>query len=230
MNLPIAIIASGSGSNAQAIFDKINQGHLDAEVKLVICNRPGAKVLERAQKYRVPTLELDHTTYINREAFDTALVQALKSHDVELVVLAGYMRMITSVLLDAYPNKIINIHPALLPSFPGIHGARDAVSWGVKISGCTVHFVDEEMDHGAVIAQAAVPALAGETAQDLQQRIHGAEHRIFPQAIQWFADKRVQIIDRAVHIDQCGVRYAAPSANMHSEEACFFWPPLEEGF
>ncbi len=230
MSLPIAIIASGSGSNAQAIFNKITEGILDAQVRLVICNRPGAKVLERAKSYDIPVLELDHTIYTCREDFDTVLVEALKACGAELVVLAGYMRLITPVLLNAFPSKIINIHPALLPSFAGVHGARDACAWGVKISGCTVHFVDEEVDHGAVIAQAAIPALAGETPSQLQERIHSVEHRIFPQVIQWFAENRIVVNDRTVHVDQEAAVLASASQDMTSQAACFFWPPLEKGF
>ena len=224
MPLKIAIIASGSGSNAQAMFDKIRAGLLDAEVVLVISNRPGARVLERARAFGAPVLELDHKAYADRETFDAALVGALRESGAELIVLAGYMRMLTTVFLDAFAGRVVNIHPALLPSFPGVHGARDAQTWGVKISGCTVHFVDEIMDHGAVIAQAAVPALPGEPEEDLQRRIHGMEHRLYPQVLQWFAEGRVKVEDRQVRVLPGGRAQIAPDGHW------LVWPPLEEGF
>ncbi len=229
MPLRIAILASGSGSNAQAIFDQISAGRLDAQVCLVASNRPNAKVLERATKFGVPTLALDHTAYASRESFDTALVEAIKESGAELVVLAGYMRILTSIFIESFVDKIINVHPALLPSFIGAHGAEDACRWGVKVSGCTVHFVDEEIDHGAIIAQAVVPLMPNDDGKSLQQRIQTMEHRIYPQVIQWFAEGRVSIAQRRVNI--------APSEqNLASvDNACgihcgFVWPPLEEGF
>lgn len=224
MPLKIAIIASGSGSNAQAMFDKIHAGLLDAQVVLVVSNRPGAKVLERARAFGAPVLELDHTAYADRESFDAAMVAALRESGAELIVLAGYMRMLTKVFLNAFAGRVVNIHPALLPSFPGVHGARDAQAWGVKISGCTVHFVDEEMDHGEVIAQAAVPALPGEAQEDLQQRIHRMEHRIYPQVLQWFAEGRVKVEDRQVHVLPGEKTRILPNGHW------LVWPPLEEGF
>ncbi len=230
MSLNIAILASGSGSNAQAIFDKIHTGQLDAKVSLVITNRPGAKVLERAQKYTIPTLELDHKAFPDRESFDARLVQALQECGAELIILAGYMRIITPIFLQAFPNKVINVHPAILPSFVGAHGAADACSYGVKLSGCTVHFVNEEVDGGAIIAQAAVPVLAGDNAEALQQRIQKMEHRLFPQVIQWFAEGRIALEGRQVHLAPSSAPLATCSANMNSQEAYFIWPPLEEGF
>ncbi len=222
--LKIAILASGSGTNAQAIFDKIAAGTLHAQVELVIANRPKAPVLERAQKAGVPTLMLDHTTYPDRETFDQALVDALKQTQTELIVLAGYMRLLTSRFLEAFPGRIINLHPAILPAFPGVHGGADAQAWGVKITGCTVHFVDELVDHGEVIVQAAVPAHPGEPLETLMQRIHALEHRIYPQAIQWFAEKRVQRHNRQVHILPSSKKQLLPNDHW------LVWPPLEEGF
>lgn len=229
MALKIAIIASGSGTNAQAMFDHITKGTLDAEVRLVISNRPGAKVLERARSFGAPTLELDHTKYDSRESFDHALVTALRESGAELVVLAGYMRILTNIFLEAFAGRVVNIHPALLPSFPGVHGTRDAQKWGVKISGCTVHFVDEEMDHGAVIAQAAVPALPGETEESLQHRIHRMEHRIYPQVLQWFAEGRVEVRHRQVHILPSNKK-PAPLPTEAGENQWLIFPPLEENF
>lgn len=229
MPLSIAIIASGSGTNAQAMFDHITNGTLHAEVKLVISNRPGAKVLDRARAFGAPTLELDHTAHPDRESFDRVLVDALRASGAELIVLAGYMRMLTPVFLNAFAGRVINIHPALLPSFPGVHGARDAQHWGVKISGCTVHFVDEKMDHGAVIAQAAVPALPGESEDALQQRIHCMEHRIYPQVLQWFAEGRVEVRDRQVHVLP-GKKAFAPLPSQAGEGQWLVFPPLELDF
>ncbi len=230
MSLRIAILASGSGSNAQSIFDKIASGHLDVKVELVICNRPGAKVLERAKKFNIPTLELDHTNYDSRESFDSVLLEAVKASGAELVVLAGYMRILTAQFLNALESKVINVHPAILPSFKGAHGARDACAWGVQVSGCTVHFVDEEVDNGAVIAQAIVPVMADDDETSLQSRIQVMEHRIYPQVLQWFAEGRVQVKQRRVHILQSPNNVAAPCQNMASKDAYFVWPPLEQGF
>ncbi len=230
MPLNIAIVASGSGSNAQAIFEKIESGLIDAKVSLVITNRPGAKVLERAQKFSIPTLELDHKAFADRESFDACLVQALQECKADLIVLAGYMRILTPVFLQAFENKVINVHPAILPSFVGAHGAADALAYGVKMSGCTVHFVNEEVDGGAIIAQAAVPVLTEDTADTLQKRIQAMEHRLFPQVIQWFAADRVRLQGRQVHICPPSAGTASMAQNMSSQEAFFIWPPLEEGF
>ena len=224
MALKIAILASGSGTNAQSMFDKIRAGVLDAEVALVICNRPGAKVLDRARQAGIPALELDHTAYPDRESFDRELVRALREAGAELIVLAGYMRLLTPGFLEAFAGRVINIHPALLPSFPGVHGAADARAWGVRISGCTVHFVDEEVDHGAVIVQAAVPALPGEPPEDLQRRIHALEHRIYPQALQWFAEGRIRVEGRDVRVLPGSRPRLTPDGDW------LVWPPLEEGF
>ena len=225
MALKIAIVASGSGTNAQAMFDAIKAGRLNAEVVLVVSNRPGAKVLDRARAFGAPVAEMDHKAYADRESFDAALAQRIQESGAELVVLAGYMRMLTPVFLRPFAGRVINIHPAILPSFAGVHGGPDAQAWGVKITGCTVHFVDEKMDNGAVIIQAAVPAKAGEDIDDLMTRIHGFEHRIYPQAIQWFAEGRVQVQGRQVHV--------APSAQHRQllpDGHWLVWPPLEEGF
>lgn len=235
MPLKIAILASGSGTNAQAMFDKIAEGRLQAEVVLVISNRPKARVLDRARAAGLPTLELDHKAYPSREAFDAVLVEALQKAGAELIVLAGYMRLLTPAFLATFAGRVINLHPALLPSFPGTHGMEDAQAWGVKVAGCTVHFVDEEMDHGEVIAQAVVPVLAGEPLEDLQQRIHAMEHRIYPQVIEWFAQGRVQVRQRQVHILPA-LHGAQPSttgvycAQGDSPAAWLISPPLEEGF
>ena len=160
MSLKLAVLASGSGTNFQAMVDAVRRGALDADIRLVICNRPGAKVIERAKAAGIICAVMDHKLWPSREAYDLAVADAILKSGADTVALAGYMRMLTPGFLNALPHRVVNIHPALLPSFPGIHGAADAQAWGVKITGCTVHLVDEIMDHGEVIIQAAVPAIA----------------------------------------------------------------------
>jgi len=198
--LPIGVLVSGSGSNLQSIIDNIEQGNLDAEIKVVISNIPNAYALERAQKHNLPTLVIRHEDFETREAFDEEIVRIFKSEDVELVVLAGFMRIISSVLLNAYPQRIMNIHPALLPCFPGMHAQRQAVEYGVKFSGCTVHLVDHGVDSGPIIIQAVVPVLDGDTEETLAARILKEEHRIYPQAIQFFASGIITVNNRRVSI------------------------------
>ncbi len=241
MPLNIAILASGSGSNAQAIFDKIAAGSLDAHVSLVVCNRPGAPVLQKAALAGVQTLSLDHTKYSNRESFDTIMARALHDISAELVVLAGYMRLLSPLFIRQFAGRIINVHPALLPSFVGAHGAADALAWGVRMSGCTVHFVEEEVDSGPIIAQGAVPVLPHDTPQCLQVRIQKIEHRLYPQVIQWFAEKRIRVHGRHVHLAPVAVprdearalenTHVSFNAEASSQEHAFFaCPPLECGF
>jgi phosphoribosylglycinamide formyltransferase-1 len=238
MSLPIAVLVSGSGSNLQSIIDRIAEGTLDAEIRLVVSNKPGAFGLERARKHDIPTKVLLHTDFRSREDFDQAMVEAIVQAGVEdgeggtgLVVMAGFMRIVTPVFLSAFPHRVINIHPALLPSFPGVHGQSDAADYGVKISGCTVHFVDEQMDHGPVIIQAAVPCQAGEDGHILGPRILKLEHRIYPQAIQWFAEDRLMITGRHVNLKVSGRPCAGqPKADIEPSTYALVWPPLEEGF
>lgn len=224
MALKIAVLASGNGSNLQAILDACAAGVLDVDIRVVLCNKRNAYALERAAGAGVPTLCLPHTDYPDRESFDTAMVEAIHKAGADTVVLAGYMRLLTGVFLKAFGGRVINIHPAILPSFAGVRGAADAHEYGVKITGCTVHFVDEIMDHGPVIIQAAVPVNPEEDVEVLKARIHAAEHRIYPQALQWLAQGRLSLQDRVVHL--------APStvAKVPMPEQCLIWPPLEEGF
>ncbi len=198
--LPIGVLVSGSGSNLQSIIDSIERGRLDAEIKVVISNVHDAFALKRAQNHSIPTLVISHENFETREAFDEAIVRSLKSYRIELVVMAGFMRIITPVLLDAYPGKIMNIHPALLPSFPGMHAQRQAVDYGARFSGCTVHFVDSGVDSGPIIIQAVVPVLDDDTEETLSARILKEEHRIYPQAIQYFASGRIRLNNRRVMI------------------------------
>lgn len=191
--LPIGILISGSGTNLQAIIDAIRQGELTATIKVVISNRAEAYGLERARTHGIPTSILSHKEFSSREKFEAELVQTLQTHGVELVVLAGFMRRLSSFFVRAFPQRIMNIHPALLPSFPGLHAQRQALERGVRIAGATVHFVDEEIDHGPIIIQAAVPVYPDDTEETLSTRILTQEHHIYPQAIQLYAENRLQI-------------------------------------
>lgn len=220
----IAILASGNGTNAETLMKKVATGQLDVRIAGVICNRPGAGVITRAQRVGVPCLVLDHTQFASREAFDRRLAEELHTMQATWIVLAGYMRLLTAAFLHTFQGRVINLHPALLPSFPGVHGGRDALDYGVKISGCTVHFVEEKVDSGPVIIQAAVPVTAGEDEATLMARIHALEHRIYPQAVQWLAQGRLRVEGRQVYLTPGTARPAVPPA------ACLIWPPLEEGF
>ena len=196
----IGVLASGGGTNLQTIIDRQQAGNLKVEIALVISNNPTAGALQRAQAAGIKTLCINHRDYNSREDFDRALVSALKDNDVNLVVLAGFMRIITDVMLSAFPHRIINIHPALLPAFPGLNVQQQAIDYGARFSGCTVHFVDGGVDTGPIIIQAVVPILPGDTASSLSERILQQEHRIYPQAIQWIAEGRVSIKGRKVII------------------------------
>jgi phosphoribosylglycinamide formyltransferase-1 len=192
--LKLGILVSGSGTNLQAILDAVGNASLDAEIRIVLSNVPGVKALERAARAQVKTRVLSHRDFDSREAFDVALVQALRECDVDYVVLAGFMRVLTPTFLRAFEGRIVNIHPALLPSFPGTHGQRQAVDYGVKIAGCTVHFVDEGVDSGPIIAQRAVPVLDDDTESTLGARILEQEHEVFVEVLRYIAADRVRIV------------------------------------
>lgn len=181
--LRLGVLASGNGSNFEAIMAAIERLELRAEVKVLICNRPGAKVLERAARWSVPTVLLDHREFESRQALDEAIVQTLTDHDVTWVIMAGWMRRVTQHLIDAFTGRLLNIHPSLLPSFPGLHAVQQAIDAGVTVAGCTVHQVELVVDSGPIIMQAAVPVMVGDTEETLQARIQIQEHRIFPMAI-----------------------------------------------
>jgi len=193
----LGVLVSGSGSNLQAIIDNIEGGRLDARIQIIVSNLSGVYALERARKHGIPSLVLLHKG-LKREEFDQKLVEVLKAHDVELVVLAGFMRIVTPVLLRAFPMRVMNIHPALLPAFPGTHVWQAEVDYGVKFAGCTVHFVDEGTDTGPIIIQAVVPVYDEDTADTLNARILKQEHKIFSQAIQLYAEGRIKIQGRRV--------------------------------
>jgi len=198
--LNLAVFISGSGTNLQSIIDCTENGTIDARVALVLSNEPEAYGLVRAKNHDINTAVVNHRDYKTREEFEAALIDALTPHPVDLICLAGFMRVLTPHFLRRYPQKVINIHPALLPSFPGTQGQQDAFDYGVMFSGCTIHFVDEGVDTGPIIIQAVVPVLPDDTKDTLQKRILAQEHVIYPQAIQYIAQGRVEIAGRKVVI------------------------------
>ncbi|WP_446424427.1 phosphoribosylglycinamide formyltransferase [Mailhella sp.] len=224
MTLKLGILASGSGTNAQAMIDAVESGRLDAEIRIIIANRPGAKVLERAAKHGIPHLCIDHKEFADRESFDLRMVEELNKAGVDTVALAGYMRLVTPAFLDAFPDRVLNIHPAILPAFPGTHGARDAWQYGAKFSGCTVHIVNPVMDGGPIIVQAILPVRQEEDDEQLLDRIHVFEHRIYVQALQWLAEGRLRLEGRRMMLDPADRPLAS------QPDLALVWPPLEEGF
>lgn len=196
----IAVLVSGGGTNLQSIIDRIEAGGIDGRIAVVISNRPDAYALIRARTHGIPTVIHENTGFTDRRAYDAALVDILRQHDVSLVVLAGFMRILTDVVVNAFPDAVINIHPALLPSFPGLHAQKQALEHGVRISGCTVHFVDCGTDTGPIILQAAVPVLAGDTEETLSARILKEEHRIFPEALQLYCAGKLTVDGRHVTV------------------------------
>jgi phosphoribosylglycinamide formyltransferase-1 len=199
--LRLGCLASGGGSNLQAIIDRCRDGSLPAEISVVISNKPDSGALQRARRAGIPALCIDHRNYPSREDFDRAVVAALLEAGVELIVLAGFMRLISDVFLDAFPGRIMNIHPALLPAFPGLHVQRKALEYGARVTGCTVHFVDGGVDTGPIVIQAVVPILDDDTEESLSARILEQEHRIYPRAIELFAQGRLRIDGRRVRIE-----------------------------
>jgi phosphoribosylglycinamide formyltransferase 1 len=200
--VPIGVLISGSGTNLQSIIDAVEAKRLDAKIELVLSNKANAYGLVRARKYGIAVEVLDHKDFASREAYDQAVVDRLRARNVELVVLAGFMRLLSPVFVKAYSNRIMNIHPALLPAFPGLHVQKKAVEHGVRFSGCTVHFVNEECDEGPIIIQAVVPVFADDTEEILAARILAQEHRIYPRAIQLYAEGRLHIVGRKVLVDR----------------------------
>jgi phosphoribosylglycinamide formyltransferase-1 len=198
--LNIGVLVSGSGSNLQSIIDHIEKGLLDAEIKVVISNNPDAYALERAKKHQLKMVIIDHRSFDSREAFEEEMVDVLKENGVRLVIMAGFMRLLSSVFLRAFPMRIMNIHPAILPSFPGIHAQDKALRYGVKFTGCTVHFADENADSGPIIIQSIVPVYDDDTEETLAARILREEHKIYPQAIQYYAEGKIEVHGRKVRI------------------------------
>ena len=196
----LGVLISGSGTNLQAIIDAIERRELRAEIGLVISNRAGAQGLERARRHGIAARTIDHRRFASREDFDRALVEALNAHGVELVICAGFMRLLSPVMLGAFPDRVMNIHPALLPAFPGVHAQKAALEHAVRFSGCTVFFVREGVDDGPIIAQAVVPVMPGDDEEALSERIRAQEHRIYPWAIQLYQEGRLTIEGRTVRI------------------------------
>jgi phosphoribosylglycinamide formyltransferase 1 len=192
VTLALGVLVSGNGSNLQAILDAIQTGKLNADCRIVVSNRPSAYALVRAENAGIKTLVLDHKNYDSREDFDRALVASLQGSGVEWVALAGFMRVLTDVFLQAFARKIVNIHPSLLPAFPGVSAQAQALAYGVKVTGCTAHFVDSGVDTGPIIAQSAVPVLESDTLDLLQERILLQEHKIFVDALQAIAEGKVR--------------------------------------
>jgi len=214
---PIGVLISGSGSNLQAIIDAIEEKRLDAFIQVVISNREDAFGLVRAKKNNIPTEVLDHKKFSSREDFDQALVKILQAREVELVILAGFMRLLSPIFVKAFSNRIMNIHPSLLPAFPGLHVQRKAIEHGVRFSGCTVHFVNEECDEGPIIIQAAVPVFPDETEESLSARILKEEHRIYPRAIQLYSEGGLQVVGRKVLVNRLGIE----------KDQALIYPPLK---
>jgi len=220
MTIALGVLVSGSGSNLQAIIDRVGDGSLDADIRIVIANKPDAQGLERARKAGITTACVRHDEFPERERFDRELVRLLQEAKVRLVALAGFMRILTPVFLTPFAGRVVNIHPALLPACPGLRAQGQQAGHGVRLAGCTVHFVDEEMDHGPIIIQAAVPAYADDDEATLGARILEMEHRIYPQALQWIAQDRVQVVGRQVVVRGASRTMGALWAN----------PPLERPF
>ncbi|MBW4840276.1 MAG: phosphoribosylglycinamide formyltransferase [Paenibacillaceae bacterium] len=196
----IAVFASGQGSNFQNLLDASRSGELDAEIVLLVCDKPQAFVVERARQAGVECYLFDPKSYVRREDYEADIAAELEKRGIDLVVLAGYMRLLTSVLVEPYAGRMINIHPSLLPAFPGKDAIGQAWEYGVKVTGVTVHLVDGGMDTGAVIAQAAVEIAPNDSLESLETKIHAAEQRLYPQVVSWFAKNRVRVEGRKVTI------------------------------
>ena len=216
--LLIGVLISGSGTNLQSIIDAIEVKKLDAKIEVVLSNKADAYGLARAQNHGIRTEVLDHKAFASREAYDQAVVDLLRGRGVELVVLAGFMRLLSPVFIKAYSNRIMNIHPALLPSFPGLHVQKKALDHGVRFAGCTVHFVNEDCDEGPIIIQAVVPVFPDESEEQLAARILKQEHRIYPRAIQLYAEGRLHVVGRRVLVDRLA----------KDESQALIQPPLDE--
>jgi phosphoribosylglycinamide formyltransferase-1 len=215
--LSIGVLASGSGTNFDAIAEAVAKGVIPARIAVVVCNRPTALVVEKARARGIAVAIVEHRRYASREDFDRAVADELERHATGLVVLAGFDRIVTPVLLQRFPQRVVNIHPALLPAFRGSHAQRQAAEHGVTIAGATVHFVDEDVDHGPILLQGAVPVAPGEDEETIRRRILAVEHRIYPQALRLIAEGRVTVEGRFVRIR--GRREIA--------DECLISPPID---
>ncbi len=202
----VGVLASGRGTDFQSLVDARDRRELDVDLAVLVCNVPGAPVLERAKRANVPAVTIDHRPFgKDRDAFEREVIKVLREHRVDLVVFAGFMRIVTATLVQAFPNRIMNIHPSLLPAFPGAHAHRDVLAAGAKVSGCTIHFVDASVDGGPFILQKAVPVLDDDTEETLEARILEWEHRLLPLAVRLFAEGRLHVDGRRVRIDTHGI-------------------------
>ncbi|NLX90494.1 MAG: phosphoribosylglycinamide formyltransferase [Firmicutes bacterium] len=192
----LAVLASGYGSNLQAILDAIERKEIDGRVEIVISDVEDAYALERARKHGIEGVYINPREYEKREDFDGVIAGLLQERQIDLVILAGYMRLLSPPFVKQFEGRIMNIHPSLLPAFPGLNGVKKALSYGVKVSGCTVHFVDEGLDTGPIILQEAVPVFDDDTEESLHERIHQVEHRLYPKAIQLFIEQKLRLEGR----------------------------------
>ena len=205
VRLRVGVLASGRGTDFQSLVDARDRGDLPVDLAILICNVPGAPVLERAKKADVPALVVDHRPFgKDREGFEREVVKALRNARTDLVVFAGFMRLVTPYFVGQFPMRIMNIHPSLLPAFPGTHAQRDALQAGVKVTGCTIHFVDASLDGGPIILQKAVPILEDDTEETLAARILEQEHVFLPVAVRLFAEGRLKVEGRRVRINARG--------------------------
>ena len=218
----LAILASGNGTNAEAILEAVRDGRLDADVRVILTNKPEAGVIERARRWSVPIEIIPSRGHKDRAEYDSLVVEALNRYNVDTIALAGWMRILSQVFLDAFPNRIINLHPAILPSFKGGTGIKDAYEYGVRISGCSVHLVCPELDNGPLIIQAAVPVCG--TLEEFEAQVHRMEHRILPQALQWFSEGRLTLDGRKVILAES----TRPVRRTDYIEGCLVSPAIEE--
>lgn len=200
-NAVLGVLASGRGSDLQSIIDAVEAGQIKAKIGVVLTDKPNVMALQRAEKAGIPAICVDRKKYADRDEFERELVKQLKEHGVTLVILAGFMRILSPYFVNEFKNCIMNIHPSLLPSFGGAHAHRDVLAYGVKVSGCTVHFVDEGMDSGPIIMQKAVPVLDDDTEETLSARVLEQEHIIYPKVIELYLAGKIHVNGRHVTID-----------------------------
>lgn len=217
----LAILASGNGTNAEAILEAVKNKNLDADIRVILTNKPESGVIERAHRWNIPVEIVPSKGHKDRAEYDSLVVDALSRYYVDTIALAGWMRILSHVFLEAYPNRIINLHPAILPSFKGGTGIKDAYEHGVRISGCSVHLVCPELDNGPLIIQAAVPVFG--TLEEFETQVHRMEHRILPQALQWFSEGRLSIDGRKVIVAEP----THPVRRIDYLEGCLISPALE---
>ena len=211
----LGVLVSGKGTNLQSLLDAIEAGRLDARVAVVVSNNPKAFALDRARSRKIPVEVIPNTAFPSREEYDRNIAGILRDHAVDLVILAGFMKIITAELINAFPMRIMNIHPALLPAFPGLNVQKKALEYGARFSGATVHFVDEGIDTGPIIIQAVVPVYEEDTVETLSSRILAEEHRIYPEAVQLFSEERLKVAGRKVIIKD----HRKPDGKMENPEA-----------